>query len=214
AEGEAGSAGGSAAVGRFLAETLAGGMGAVGAVGGEADPGGEAVGAGSASSDGGVSGLVSGSDAGGEASGGWALGAPEGGGAGSALPPAAPTSLTSSVPITVPWLTLSPKWSRSSFKTPPCEAGTSIEALSDSSVIRLCSALMVSPGLTSSSMTEASVTSPMSGTLSSMRAMWLTYAYSGLILSAWMAYLAMASATRAGGNEPSSARALSAATTM
>jgi hypothetical protein len=41
--------------------------------------------------------------------------------------------------------------------------GISIEALSDSTVIRLCSALMVSPGLTSNSMTATSEKSPMSG---------------------------------------------------
>src|SRR5262245_13505857 len=46
-----------------------------------------------------------------------------------------------------------------------------MEALSDSTVIRLCSGLMVSPGLTSTSMTATDSKSPMSGTLISMRAM-------------------------------------------
>ncbi len=46
-----------------------------------------------------------------------------------------------------------------------------MEALSDSTVIRLCSALMVSPGWTSTSMMATSAKSPMSGTLMSMIAM-------------------------------------------
>ena len=46
-----------------------------------------------------------------------------------------------------------------------------MEALSDSTVMRLCSALTVSPGLTSNSMTATSAKSPMSGTWMSMSAM-------------------------------------------
>ena len=42
----------------------------------------------------------------------------------------------------------------------------------------------------------------------------LAQAYSGLILSAWMPYLAIASATLATGTVPSSLSAFSAATTM
>src|SRR3546814_8540840 len=48
--------------------------------------------------------------------------------------------------------------------TPAFEDGTSMEALSDSTVIRLCSAAMVSPTETMISMTSTSVESPMSGT--------------------------------------------------
>src|SRR5690606_26976991 len=59
----------------------------------------------------------------------------------------------------------------SSFTTPAWDEGISIEALSLSTVIRLCSALTVSPGLTSSSMTATSLKSPMSGTWISMIAM-------------------------------------------
>ncbi len=51
--------------------------------------------------------------------------------------------------------------------TPAVEEGISIEALSDSTVIRLCSALIVSPTATRTSMTATSLKSPMSGTLTS-----------------------------------------------
>ena len=46
-----------------------------------------------------------------------------------------------------------------------------MEALSDSTVIKLCSAFTVSPTLTNSSMTATSSKSPMSGTLISTNAM-------------------------------------------
>ncbi|EWS62288.1 hypothetical protein Y695_04484 [Hydrogenophaga sp. T4] len=95
--------------------------------------------------------------------------------------------------------------------------GISIEALSDSTVISDCSALTVSPTLTSSSMTATSSKSPMSGTFTSTSAMLLSpeiYAYKGLILSTLMPYLAMASATLAIGSLPSSASERRAATTM
>ena len=69
-----------------------------------------------------------------------------------------------------PCLTLSPNFTLSSFTTPACEQGISMEALSDSTVIKLCSALTTSPGLTSSSMTVTSSKSPMSGTLISISA--------------------------------------------
>ena len=63
-----------------------------------------------------------------------------------------------------PCLTLSPNCTFSSCTTPPWLEGISMEALSDSTVIRLCSGAMVSPGLTSISMTVTSSKSPMSGT--------------------------------------------------
>jgi hypothetical protein len=58
-----------------------------------------------------------------------------------------------------------------SFTTPAVEEGISIEALSDSTVIRLCSTFTVSPGLTRISMTPTSLKSPMSGTCTSINAM-------------------------------------------
>ncbi len=54
--------------------------------------------------------------------------------------------------------------------TPACGEGTSIVALSLSSVTRESSFFTVSPGLASSSMTGTSLKSPMSGTLISMAA--------------------------------------------
>jgi hypothetical protein len=66
---------------------------------------------------------------------------------------------------------LSPTATFSSLTTPACDDGISIDALSLSTVTRLCSALIVSPGLTSSSMTATSLKSPMSGTLISIVAM-------------------------------------------
>jgi hypothetical protein len=69
----------------------------------------------------------------------------------------------------VPSDTLSPTLTLISFTTPSTGEGTSIEALSDSSVISDCSALIGSPGFTSTSMIGTSLNSPMSGTLTSMR---------------------------------------------
>ena len=73
-------------------------------------------------------------------------------------------SAVSSVRTTEPCLTLSPRATRSSLTTPAALDGISIEALSDSTVSRDWSAWMVSPGLTSNSMTVTSSKSPMSGT--------------------------------------------------
>ena len=107
----------------------------------------------------------------------------------------------------------------SSLTTPAAEDGISIDALSDSTVTRDCSGFTVSPGLTSNSMTETSSKSPMSGTFTSIDAifffsgLWLQ-AYSGLILSVRMAYFLMASETRDTGTVPSSLSAFSAASTM
>src|SRR5262249_7860179 len=70
----------------------------------------------------------------------------------------------SSTAINEPWLTLSPSAIFSSFTTPACDDGISIEALSLSTVMSDCSAFTVSPGFTSSSMTATSLKSPMSGT--------------------------------------------------
>src|SRR5439155_14877508 len=72
-----------------------------------------------------------------------------------------------SVTITVPSETLSPTLTPISFTTPASGAGTSIVALSDSSVISASSAFTVSPGLTMISITGTSLKSPMSGTRTS-----------------------------------------------
>jgi hypothetical protein len=82
---------------------------------------------------------------------------------------AAPSSTTSEDPC----LTLSPSLTLTSLTTPADEEGISIDALSDSTVTSDCSALTVSPGLTSTSMTETSSKSPMSGTFTSIDAMFL-----------------------------------------
>ena len=65
-------------------------------------------------------------------------------------------------------LTVSPTLTLSSFSTPAADDGISIDALSDSTVISDCSSLIVSPGLTSTSITATSLKSPMSGTLTSI----------------------------------------------
>ena len=61
---------------------------------------------------------------------------------------AAPAPSSSSVRIGIPWLTLSPSFTAIAFTTPADGDGTSIEALSDSSVISGASAAMRSPGFT------------------------------------------------------------------
>ena len=71
----------------------------------------------------------------------------------------------SSMRIKEPSATLSPIFTFNSLTTPAWLLGISMLALSDSTVISDCSALTVSPGLTSSSMTSTSLKSPMSGTL-------------------------------------------------
>src|SRR5262245_28807949 len=94
----------------------------------------------------------------GVAAGGAGVVAGPGGGAGAAgvrakerAARAAPASVIK-VRITVPSLTRSPTLTFRSATFPPSGEGTSIEALSDSSVSSGCSAAMVSPGLTMTSM--------------------------------------------------------------
>jgi hypothetical protein len=77
---------------------------------------------------------------------------------------AAAATVPSKMASRSPMLTVSPTLTLSSLSTPACEDGISIEALSDSTVISDCSTLMVSPGLTMTSMTATSLKSPMSGT--------------------------------------------------
>ena len=91
-------------------------------------------------------------------------------GAGAATGTAAVAPASSSRTI-LPSATLSPILTLTSFTTPAVLEGISIEALSDSTVIKLCSGLIVSPALTSTSITSTSLKSPMSGTLTSTRLM-------------------------------------------
>ena len=70
-----------------------------------------------------------------------------------------PSRITTKSPI----LTLSPSLTLISLTKPAEADGISIDALSLSTVIRLCSTFTVSPTFTSSSMTATSLKSPMSG---------------------------------------------------
>ncbi|GAA3673491.1 hypothetical protein GCM10022237_36400 [Nocardioides ginsengisoli] len=66
--------------------------------------------------------------------------------------------------MTLPWLTVSPTFTDSDTMVPSTGEGTSIVALSVSSVMSGSSARTTLPGLTSTSMTGTSAKSPMSGT--------------------------------------------------
>ena len=88
-----------------------------------------------------------------------------------AAPPRSPSPVLR-VRMIVPSDTFSPTCTLISPTTPPSGAGTSIVALSDSRVIRGCSALMASPGLTSTSMIGTFLKSPMSGTRTSTIPPW------------------------------------------
>jgi hypothetical protein len=90
-------------------------------------------------------------------------------GVGAVTGAAAPAA--SSTSTSVPSDTLSPSLTFSSFTTPACDDGISIDALSLSTVNSDCSAFTVSPGFTRTSMTSTSLKSPMSGTLTSTNAM-------------------------------------------
>src|SRR5438132_1655797 len=85
-----------------------------------------------------------------------------------AAPPFPPASADSSVRMALPSLTLSPTLTLRSLTVPALGAGTSMVALSDSSVTSESSAFTASPGLTKTSMTGTSLKSPMSGTLTSI----------------------------------------------
>src|SRR5436309_3056811 len=99
-----------------------------------------------------------------------AVGAGVGGAAGAAttLGAAAPATPVESVTIRLPSETLSPTLTLSAVIVPPEGEGTSIVALSDSSVISASSAFTVSPALTCTSITGTSLKSPMSGTRTSI----------------------------------------------
>src|SRR5438105_14803958 len=81
---------------------------------------------------------------------------------------AAAATPVDNVRISVPSETLSPALSLSSAIVPPTGDGTSIVALSDSSVIGASSAFTVSPLFTCTSITGTSLKSPMSGTRTSI----------------------------------------------
>ena len=91
----------------------------------------------------------------------WAI--TEGGGVTGASPSAALSVMTG-----VPSLTRSPTLTSTASTVPSRSAGTSMVALSHSSVISGSSALIASPGLTWISITGTSLKSPMSGTLTSI----------------------------------------------
>ena len=80
---------------------------------------------------------------------------------------AAPATPVSNVRIRLPALTLSPMLTFRSFTVPALGDGTSIDALSDSSVISGSSGLTLSPPFTAISMIGTSLKSPMSGTRTS-----------------------------------------------
>src|SRR5512145_269609 len=77
-----------------------------------------------------------------------------------------------------PSATLEPSWTSTSLTTPSTGDGTSIVALSDSSVTMASSTLIVSPTFTNRSMTGTSAKSPMSGTLTSTRLLMVFSPYS------------------------------------
>src|SRR5450755_2108365 len=88
---------------------------------------------------------------------------------------AAASPAVSSVRIMLPSLNRSPSLTLRSLTTPAAGEGTSMVALSDSSVTSESSGATVSPGFTSTSMTGTSLKSPMSGTLTSIS--WLTMTF-------------------------------------
>ena len=75
---------------------------------------------------------------------------------------------------------LSPNFTRISTILPAILAGISIEALSDSTVIRLCSTTISSPAFTKTSIISTSLKSPMSGTFNSIAAMCVSCCALGL----------------------------------
>jgi hypothetical protein len=81
---------------------------------------------------------------------------------------AAPSTPVSRVSMRLPSLTLSPTLMLMSFTVPAEGEGTSMDALSDSSVINGSSGLTRSPCFTATSMIGTSLKSPMSGTRTSI----------------------------------------------
>src|SRR6185503_2888694 len=97
-------------------------------------------------------------------------GAAGGGGTGFAADSVFGASDPSSIRMGEPLDTLSPTLTFNSFTVPAPGDGISIVALSDSRVMRDCSLVTLSPGLTRTSMTSTLLKSPMSGTLTSLLA--------------------------------------------
>ena len=126
--------------------------------------------------------------------------------------------------ISVPIDTLSPTFATTSATVPAIGDGTSIVALSDSSVTSDCSALTTSPGFTRISMIGTSLKSPMSGTFTSIFATGAllkrqrlngtanAQLRAGFGRSGSMPYFSIASATRLDGSNCSSASAFRLAT--
>jgi hypothetical protein len=103
--------------------------------------------------------------------GGTAAGAAGAGGGATAGAEAADANAGSIIANTEPSEILSPNFTRISTILPAILAGISIEALSDSTVIRLCSTTIASPAFTKTSIISTSLKSPMSGTFNSIAAM-------------------------------------------
>ena len=120
----------------------------------------------------------------------------------------------SSNTIGEPSRTLSPTLTFTSFTVPAAGDGTSIVALSDSSVTSESPAFTASPGLTKTSITGTSVKSPMSGTLTSIVLIAIVSCAFRLVshgagLAGSIAYFCIASMTR-GGHRPLRRRARAA----
>ena len=157
---------------------------------------------------------------GGAAAAGAGAGTATGAGTSAAADGAAPAP--SSNTMGVPWLTLSPILTRTWPILPAKGEGTSMVALSLSSVTSGSSAFTASPGFTLISMTGTFLKSPMSGTVTVVIGMLPAsaaagrrggdgnQALAGLRFSGSMPYFAMASATFVEGILFSSASALSA----
>src|SRR5262245_39437167 len=113
-----------------------------------------------------LAGTLGGTTGAGAGAGAVACGGAAAGAAARAAGCAAAASVTR-VSTRLPALTRSPIFTFKSCTTPPRGDGTSIDALSDSSVISGCSAVMLSPLLTITSMMGTSLKSPISGTRTS-----------------------------------------------
>ena len=119
----------------------------------------------------------------------------------------------------MPSLTLSPSATFSSFTTPACDDGISIDALSllhrDQRLLGLHRVAGLDQQLDDLDVLEVADVRHLTSTSAMVCLLSVAVqAYSGLILSASMPYFAIASATLAAGTVPSSASAFSAATTM
>ena len=141
-----------------------------------------------------------------------AAGAAAGAGASSlASAGAAACSSPSKIMISEPVVTVSPSATLISLTVPACAAGTSIDALSPSTVNNDWSTSTLSPTLTRISVTSTS-SPPISGTLISIL-IGTSYAYSGLTLFVSMSNFLIASTTTDFSTSPRLASSDSVATT-